>query len=143
MIDLFPNSLDAINNSHYLAKRCKDNWAFINTIFPGLSLKDTFQANKKLNKYTYEGAAIRYGEISSAISIRIEHELNLIMQKGFAPYFLIVKDIVSQTKSTIGEDLLPSVLVIVFLLLRLTQLNITYHLIVLFTLKECVCLILI
>ena len=91
MIDLFPNSLDAINNSHYLAKRCKDNWAFINTIFPGLSLKDTFQANKKLNKYTYEGAAIRYGEISSAISIRIEHELNLIMQKGFAPYFLIVK----------------------------------------------------
>ena len=103
MIDLFPNSLDAINNSHYLAKRCKDNWAFINTIFPGLSLKDTFQANKKLNKYTYEGAAIRYGEISSAISIRIEHELNLIMQKGFAPYFLIVKDIVSQTKSTIGR----------------------------------------
>ena len=35
MIDLFPNSLDAINNSHYLAKRCKDNWAFINTIFLG------------------------------------------------------------------------------------------------------------
>ena len=45
MLDLFPNSLDAINNSYYLAKRCKSNWSFINTVFPGLSLKDTFQAN--------------------------------------------------------------------------------------------------
>ena len=47
MLDLFPNSLDAINKSYYLAKRCKNDWSFINTIFQGLSLKDTFQANKK------------------------------------------------------------------------------------------------
>ena len=103
MLDLFPNSLDAINNSHYLAKRCKSDWSFINTIFPGLSLKDTFQANRKLKKYTYQGASIRYGEITSNIGDRIDYELSLITQKGFAPYFLIVRDIVLQTKSTIGR----------------------------------------
>ncbi|MFL3013968.1 MAG: PHP domain-containing protein [Candidatus Neomarinimicrobiota bacterium] len=103
MLDLFPNSLDAINNSHYLAKRCKSDWSFINTIFPGLSLKDTFQANRKLKKYTYQGASIRYGKITSNIRNRIDYELSLITQKGFAPYFLIVRDIVLQTKSTIGR----------------------------------------
>ena len=74
MLDLFPNSLDAINNSHYLAKRCKSDWSFINTIFPGLSLKNTFQANRKLKKYTYQGASIRYGEITSDIE-KIEKKI--------------------------------------------------------------------
>ena len=103
MFDLFPNSLDAINNSYYLGKRCKNKWSFINTVFPGLSLKDTFQANKKLKEYAYQGAAIRYEKITNDLINRIESELRLITQKGFAPYFLIVKDIVSQTKSTIGR----------------------------------------
>ncbi|NHZ86840.1 MAG: PHP domain-containing protein, partial [Planctomycetia bacterium] len=40
IIRLFPNSLEAINNSHYLAERCKTNWNFINTIFPNLSLSN-------------------------------------------------------------------------------------------------------
>ena len=48
MVRLFPNSLGAINNSRYLADRCKSDWPFINTIFPGLSLKDTYHANRKL-----------------------------------------------------------------------------------------------
>ena len=34
MAKLFPNSLDAINNSFYLAKKCKRDWSFVNTIFP-------------------------------------------------------------------------------------------------------------
>ena len=94
MIDLFPSSLDAINNSHYLAKRCKVEWSFINTIFPGLSLKDTFQANKKLREYTYQGAKKRYQKINSQLKSRIDYELNLIIQKGFSPYFLIVNELI-------------------------------------------------
>ena len=60
------------------------------------------------------------------------------MQKGFAPYFLIVKDIVSQTKSTIGRgSAAASVVSYCLFITQLTQLDIIYHLIVLFTLKEC------
>ena len=103
MVNLFPNSLDAINNSRYLADRCKRDWSFINTIFPGLSLKETHVSNRKLKDKVYAGARIRYGEVDETIRFRIEYELDLITQKGFAPYFLIVQDIVTQTRATIGR----------------------------------------
>jgi len=103
MAVLFPNSLDAINNSRYLADRCKTDWSFVNTVFPGLSLKNTYHANKKLKNKVYAGAKIRYGAINDLIQSRIEYELELITQKGFAPYFLIVEDIIIQTQSTIGR----------------------------------------
>ena len=103
MVRLFPNSLEAINNSHYLAQRCKREWSFVNTIFPGLSLKDTYKSNKELRDYTYQGATTRYKTLTDKIRQRIEYEMNLIIQKGFAPYFLIVRDIVSRTRATIGR----------------------------------------
>jgi len=103
MVKLFPNSLDALNNSRYLADRCKTDWPFINTIFPGLSLQDTHHANKELKNKVYAGAMIRYGEINDSINQRIQYELGIIMQKGFSPYFLIVQDIVQQTRATIGR----------------------------------------
>jgi hypothetical protein len=95
--------LDALNNSRYLADRCKTDWSFINTIFPGLSLKETHVSNQKLKDKVYAGAKIRYGEVDETIRQRIEYELDLITQKGFAPYFLIVQDIVMQTRATIGR----------------------------------------
>ena len=103
MARLFPNSLDAINNSFYLANKCKKDWSFVNTIFPGLALKDTYRANDLLKKKIYIGAKKRYSNVNHNIKSRIEYEFNLITQKGFATYFLIVADIVSQTKSTIGR----------------------------------------
>ena len=103
MVKLFPNSLEVLNNSLYLADRCKTNWSFINTIFPGLSLKDTHISNRKLKNKVYSGARKRYGEINETVCRRIEYELDIITQKGFAPYFLIVWDIVMQTRATIGR----------------------------------------
>ncbi|SVB04696.1 uncharacterized protein METZ01_LOCUS157550, partial [marine metagenome] len=103
MVKLFPNSLNALNNSRYLADRCKTDWSFINTVFPGLSLKDTYRANKDLKNKVYAGAKIRYGEINESICRRIQYELGIITQKGFSNYFLIVHDIVQQTRATIGR----------------------------------------
>ena len=103
MLAFFPNSVDAINNSQYLAERCKTDWNYINTIFPEMSLKNTHRANQKLRKQVYEGAKIRYSELTPSIKQRIEYELTIITQKGYAPYFLIVADIVSQTPATIGR----------------------------------------
>ena len=103
MVQVFPNSLDAINNSRYLADRCKTDWSFINTVFPGLSLRDTYHSNKQLKRQVYEGAKKRYHDINVQLRSRIDYELNIITQKGFAPYFLIVQDIVTQTRATIGR----------------------------------------
>ena len=80
MVKLFPNSLDALNNSRYLADRCKTDWSFINTIFPGLSLKDTHHSNKELKDKVYAGAKTRYGEINESIHQRIQYELDIITQ---------------------------------------------------------------
>ena len=103
MVKIFPNSLDALNNSQYLADRCKTDWSFINTIFPGLSLKDTYHSNRQLKNKVFQGAKKRYGNIDEQVRSRIKYELNIITQKGFAPYFLIVQDIVTQTRATIGR----------------------------------------
>jgi len=103
MVKIFPNSLDALNNSQYLADRCKTDWSFINTIFPGLSLKDTYHSNRELKNKVFQGAKKRYGNIDEQVRSRIKYELNIITQKGFAPYFLIVQDIVTQTRATIGR----------------------------------------
>ena len=158
MATLFPNSLDAINNAHYLAERCKTDWKFLNTIFPNMDLKSTREASRKLRKLVYAGAEKRYElrnsecglrnresiyakatigkhqitpicrslgvgrnnehrtpnldplspiphpqSSSSAVTKRIEHELSIITEKGFAPYFLVVWDIVKQTNATIGR----------------------------------------
>ena len=114
MVKLFPNSLDALNNSRYLADRCKTDWSFINTVFPGLSLKETHHSNKRLKDKVYTGARARYGEISGTIRQRIEYELDIITQKGFAPYFLIVQDIVTRTRATsvVGQRLHPSLAIV-------------------------------
>ena len=104
MIELFPNNLTAINNTHYLAERCKTDWNFVSTIFPGLSLKESHQANKKLRKMVFAGAKKRYGDISDTITNRIDHEMSIICRKGFSPYFLVVYDLVKHSKaSTIGR----------------------------------------
>ncbi len=103
MIKLFPNSLGAIRNSRYLADRCKKEWSFINTVFPGISLQDSYKYNQILKNKVYSGAKKRYKILTDIITHRIEYELNLINQKRFASYFLIVEDIISQTRATIGR----------------------------------------
>lgn len=122
IIRLFPNSLEAINNSVYLAERCKTDWNFINTIFPNLSLKSNHKANQILRKLVYAGANKRYSDnLSQTVKNRIEYELYLITHKGFAPYFLIVYDIVKQTRATIGRG--SAAASIVSYLLFITQVD--------------------
>ncbi|MCH7762185.1 MAG: DNA polymerase III subunit alpha [Candidatus Marinimicrobia bacterium] len=127
MIRRFPNSLEAINNAQYLAERCKTDWRYINTIFPEVSLKDTHRANRSLRTLVYEGAKVRFDTITDKIKHRIEYELELITQKGFSPYFLVVYDIVRQTKATIGRG--SGAASIVSYCLFITQVDpIKYHL---------------
>ncbi|MAJ43919.1 MAG: DNA polymerase III subunit alpha [Candidatus Marinimicrobia bacterium] len=105
MKDLFPNSIEAIENSYKIAQQCKTDWDFSNTIFPSIHRDGnrTNHPNKTLRKLTIQGAKKRYQHITDKIQKRIEYELELIIKKGYSAYFLIVYDIVKQTKSTIGR----------------------------------------
>jgi len=99
----YPHCPEALDNAWYLAQRCKTDWNFINNIFPETSLQKTHQATKRLEDLVHKGAKRRYGEITPEVEERINREMQLITEKGFAPYFLVVQDIVKQASQTIGR----------------------------------------
>lgn len=57
-----------------------------------------------LREKTYQGASNRYDlPLGKKVVDRIEYELDLIIKKGFADYFLVVDDIVQQSPRTCGR----------------------------------------
>lgn len=69
-------------------------------IFPDYPVEDSAQ---ELEKRVLSGAEIRYGEVNDAILERITYELHIIGSKGFAPYFLVMHDIVQMSSRTCGR----------------------------------------
>ena len=61
------------------------------------------QAAGQLRRAAYEGARRRYGQLSTAVTRRLDHELDIISAMGFCGYFLIVADIVRQSPRTCGR----------------------------------------
>jgi error-prone DNA polymerase len=61
-------------------------------------------AASALREAAYAGAARRYGDaLSETVCRRLEHELSVISKMGFSSYFLVVKDIVSQSPRICGR----------------------------------------
>ena len=54
--------------------------------------------NAYLKHLTYEGAKIRYGEITDDIKERLDFELNTILNSGYPGYFLIVQDFIAKAR---------------------------------------------
>ncbi len=60
-------------------------------------------APEELRHRVLLGAETRYGELNDAILERIDYELDIINVKGFAPYFLVMHDIVQMSSRTCGR----------------------------------------
>lgn len=50
-------------------------------------------AESELRKQTFEGAKVKYGEITKDLEERINYELKVIHDKGYDDYFLVVSDL--------------------------------------------------
>jgi DNA polymerase-3 subunit alpha len=61
---------------------------------PRFDPPDGMSLDAYLSRLVYEGAAVRYGEVSTEIRARIDAELSVIGNMGFAGYFLIVWDLI-------------------------------------------------
>lgn len=99
----FPHVPEALINTQKIAESCHTDWDFKQTIFPSyrqLSFRSAFET---LRSKTYEGAHWRYGTLSAAVTERIEKELTVICEKGYADYFLVVDEIVRQAPRTCGR----------------------------------------
>jgi DNA-directed DNA polymerase III PolC len=116
-----PDVPEALENAARIAERCRFALPRGAAIFPAyasLSEEGTHRAAKDadpsaanarldpdalLERDCFLGAERRYGEMSEALAERLEYELSIVREKGFAPYFLVVRDIVSRAPRTCGR----------------------------------------
>ena len=72
-------------------------------IFPSFNGLDNHAAAQRLKYLCLEGVRGRYGTQSVAVETRLNYELSIIVEKGFAPYFLVVHDVVLRFPRTCGR----------------------------------------
>ena len=94
---------DALEGTERIAQQCSFSGLFSSLIFPSYHTLDTAHSAETLRERVFAGAHIRYGELNDAIIDRIEWELSIVTRKGFAPYFLIMHDIVTMASRSCGR----------------------------------------
>ncbi len=94
MEDLFGWAPQVLADTASVALECGDVLPSACDITPRYPVPNGGDDASYLRHLTYKGAAYRYGPLSDAVRTRIEHELALIIEMGYAGYFLMVWDIV-------------------------------------------------
>ncbi len=72
-------------------------------VFPNFNGNSEQESLRELRALCLAGVERRYSSATAAVKTRLEHELSIIRQKGFAGYFLVVHDIVSRCARTCGR----------------------------------------
>jgi len=103
MKDFFPHCPQALENTWKIAASCASDWDFSATIFPNFRGQTQSQAFTQLEERARQGALWRYAEINQQVEERLNKELRIIREKGFAHYFLVVEEIASQSPRTCGR----------------------------------------
>jgi len=99
MKQLFPNQPDALKNTLAVAEKCNLNIPTGKWILPQYPLPKGYKKSEKyLKDLANQGLKQRYKTIKSEIQKRLDYELKIICDKGFATYFLIVQDFVNWSK---------------------------------------------
>jgi len=98
-----PHVPEAVANTRRIAEQCHTDWDFKQTIFPSFRQLTSDSAFETLQRKTYDGALWRYGTLSACVRQRVEKELTVIREKGYAEYFLVVDEIVRQAPRTCGR----------------------------------------
>ena len=103
MWDLFSHVSEAVENTQKIADQCRFNLDFKNFIFTSIRGEKGETAFELLEERVKYGIIWRYGNMTGAIKKRYDYEMEIIRQKNFAPYFLVVQDIVEQAPRTCGR----------------------------------------
>ena len=87
----FPTALAATEE---IAERCRFEFPLGQWRFPKLELASGRTPTEEMQALVLTGAAQRYGELTPALDARLRKEVDVIDKLGYAPYFLVVADIV-------------------------------------------------
>jgi len=99
MKELFDDVPSAIDNTNEIIEKVDTLDLSSELLLPHYSIPEEFDSmDAYLRELTYKGAKKRYGEIRQDVSERIEQELAIIKEMGFAGYFLIVQDFTTEAR---------------------------------------------
>ncbi len=99
----FSDVPEAVENTLRIAEQIAFDFGFGGFVFIPYEGPNGESAFDYLRRLCYEGARWRYGEVTDAVRGRLEHELDIIREKGYASYFLVVHEIVKQAPRTCGR----------------------------------------
>ncbi len=92
---MFYDQPQAITSTMEIAERCQLNLSLGKPRYPVLPLPPGTTPDDVLKAKAVSGARKLFGQISSQIEVRLNHELEVIAEKGFAPFFIIMEDILN------------------------------------------------
>lgn len=92
----WPETLDTLT---WVEEECNLELSMGTPLFPDFPLPEGETAFSWLWKQAFEGLRRRYQPLTPKVLDRAHHELGVISELGFAPYFLIVSDIVRFAKA--------------------------------------------
>ncbi|KKW33756.1 MAG: polymerase III, alpha subunit protein [Parcubacteria group bacterium GW2011_GWA1_53_13] len=93
MATLFPSHPEAVASTQEIASRVAIEIPLGTWTFPKLDVPEGQSYESELRRIAYEGIEKRGIEKDAPTLERLEYELATITQKGFAPYFLVVADL--------------------------------------------------
>ncbi len=101
----FADRPDAVANAARVAERCRWSLPEKTFHFPTYPTENGESAFAVLWRLAFQGLAERYRPLPTAAIRRLQEELSVIEEKGFADYFLVIRDIAEWAKA----ERIPSV----------------------------------
>lgn len=100
MKELFSDLPESLENTQDIVDKTEIIELETALLLPHFKVPDSYNnMDDYLRHVTYEGAKIRYGELSEDVVSRIERELEIIKSMKFAGYFLIVEGFTTEARN--------------------------------------------
>lgn len=96
--ELFKNEPEALRNVHKIVDACNFEIELEVWKFPDYKVLSGRSHDDELRHAAYEGVKWREMELNEEVKTRIEYELQVIRDKGYAKYFLAVADLLKFAK---------------------------------------------
>ncbi len=107
MIDLFLDLPEAVDQTMEVFDKIETPELARDILLPNFPVPKGFSEQSDYLRYlVYEGAKIRYPNLSEQIRKRLDHELDIIQSMNFEGYFLIVQDFIKAARE-IGVSVGP------------------------------------
>ena len=97
-LEAFKDIPEAVTNTMMVADMCNLELELGKWVFPDFKIPDGKTPDEKMRELTYAGFERLKMKETPEIKERVEYELKVIRDKGYAPYFLVVGDLLRFAK---------------------------------------------